>query len=155
MLLRSTLAILFVLGTDAWTSSPLAAPPARIGATPVQPRANVRAADFFESLKYKLTHARTMATVQHVLVDTEAKLDEIKSQVVAGGSNEEAMTAAANEFSTCPSGKKKGGYIGPFGMGQMQPEFEQVSFEGEVDQLHTCKTKFGFHLVRIERRKSV
>ena len=51
---------------------------------------------------------------------------------------------------------KKGGIIGPFGKGQMVPEFEAVAFRQELGQVHgPVETKFGYHLVLINKRKTV
>ena len=57
-----------------------------------------------------------------------------------------AELAAAN--SDCPSGRS-GGDLGPFGRGQMVPEFEEAAFNMEIgDVSGVIETDFGYHLVK-------
>jgi parvulin-like peptidyl-prolyl isomerase len=57
-----------------------------------------------------------------------------------------AALAVAN--SDCPSGRS-GGDLGPFGRGQMVPEFEDAAFSMEVgDVSGVIETDFGYHLVK-------
>lgn len=53
----------------------------------------------------------------------------------------------AKEKSDCPS-KAKGGDLGPFGHGQMVPEFDKAAFELPEGTLSKpVKTQFGWHLI--------
>lgn len=89
------------------------------------------------------------ASARHILVPTEAKCLELKTQIEGGASFEEV----AKKHSTCPSGKRGGG-LGEFGPGQMVKEFDQVVFKGELGQVHgPVKTQFGYHLIEITSRK--
>lgn len=91
----------------------------------------------------------TRASARHILVPTEAKCLELKTQIDAGSSFEEL----AKKHSTCPSGKRGGG-LGEFGPGQMVKEFDQVVFKGELGKVHgPVKTQFGYHLIEITGRK--
>ena len=57
-----------------------------------------------------------------------------------------AALAVAN--SDCPSGRS-GGDLGPFGRGQMVPEFEEAAFNMEVGQVSgLIETDFGYHIVK-------
>ena len=111
--------------------------------------------NFFDDIKRNLQEARTMATAQHVLVPTQEEADQILNEINQGLDFGEA----AAKYSTCPSGKKASpdqGLIGPFGKGQMVPEFEQCCFREEVGKVHgPVQTKFGFHIIKILRRKSI
>lgn len=87
-------------------------------------------------------------TVQakHILVDEEAKAEELKLAIEAGAVTFEE---AARDNSNCPS-KEAGGDLGTFGRGQMVPEFDQAAFEAEVDKVvGPVKTDFGYHLIKV------
>jgi peptidyl-prolyl cis-trans isomerase C len=84
------------------------------------------------------------AKASHILVDTEDQAQDIKKEIEAGLSFEEA----AQKYSKCPS-NAKGGDLGFFGQGQMVPEFEQAVFAMEVgDMSAPVQTQFGFHLIK-------
>ncbi|MBN3812623.1 peptidylprolyl isomerase [Paraburkholderia sp. Ac-20347] len=64
-----------------------------------------------------------------------------------------AFEARAGELSNCPSGAV-GGSLGQLTRGDAVPEFEQALFNSpELGLLpRLVRTRFGFHLVRIDRR---
>ncbi|WP_456281928.1 peptidylprolyl isomerase [Cupriavidus sp. JZ107] len=65
----------------------------------------------------------------------------------------EAFEATAREMSNCPSAGV-GGSLGQLLRGDSVPEFEQAVFDGEAIGLlpGLVRTRFGFHIVRVERR---
>ncbi|OQY17581.1 MAG: peptidylprolyl isomerase, partial [Desulfobacteraceae bacterium 4572_35.1] len=71
------------------------------------------------------------ATARHILVASEEKCEELKSQIEAGAID---FASCAKKFSQCPSGKS-GGDLGAFGPGQMVKEFDEVVFSGEVGKV--------------------
>ncbi|MCT4599246.1 MAG: peptidylprolyl isomerase [Vallitalea sp.] len=86
---------------------------------------------------------------KHILVNEEEKAKEIREEIKAGKSFDEA----AKEYSTCPS-KDKGGDLGFFTKGRMVPEFDKAAFELEVGELSDLvKTQFGYHLIIVEEKK--
>lgn len=88
------------------------------------------------------------ASARHILVETQEACEDLKTQIENG----KDFAAIAAEFSSCPSGKN-GGALGEFGPGQMVPEFDQVVFSGELNQVHgPVKTQFGYHLIEITNR---
>jgi len=88
------------------------------------------------------------ASARHILVDTEEKCNELKTQIEGGAD----FTDVAKEHSSCPSGKS-GGDLGEFSPGQMVKEFDDVVFSGEVGVIHgPVKTQFGYHLIDITKR---
>lgn len=90
----------------------------------------------------------TQATARHLLVDSEAKCNELKAQIEAGA--DFADVAKAN--SSCPSGAK-GGDLGQFGPGMMVPEFDKVVFSAPVNTVQgPVKTQFGYHLLEVTSR---
>jgi len=89
------------------------------------------------------------ASARHILVDSEAKCNELKEQINSG---EITFEQAAKENSTCPSGAN-GGDLGTFSQGQMVPEFDKVVFNDEVGVVHgPVKTQFGYHLLEVTSR---
>ena len=90
----------------------------------------------------------TKATARHILVETLAECEKIKAEIESGTD----FAQAAMEHSTCPSGLQ-GGDLGQFGPGQMVPEFDQVVFSGNLNEvLGPVKTQFGYHLLEITSR---
>ncbi len=87
------------------------------------------------------------ASARHILVDSEERCLELKSQIEAG----KDFGEAAMENSSCPS-KAQGGELGEFSPGQMVPEFDKVCFNGDLGVIHVVKTQFGYHLVEVTSR---
>jgi len=88
------------------------------------------------------------ASARHILVDSEEKCNELKSQIEGGAD----FADVAKENSTCPSGAQ-GGELGEFGPGQMVREFDEVVFSGDLNTVHgPVKTQFGYHLLEITSR---
>lgn len=102
---------------------------------------------FYEDNSEKFVRPMTV-TASHILVDAEEKADEIYAAIEAG----KDFSEAATEFSSCPS-KDRGGDLGPFGQGQMVPEFEQAAFAMEVGKVSApVKTQFGFHIIKLTEK---
>ena len=77
------------------------------------------------------------------------KIEAAKARLDAG----EAFEEVAKEVSTCPS-KDKGGDLGFFGKGQMDPAFEEAAFALEVGQTTgIVKTSFGYHIIKVTDKK--
>ena len=100
-------------------------------------------------------------TASHILIkfedsDTDetkaekkAQLEKIRADIIA-----ETITFedAAKEHSGCPSGAQ-GGNLGPFGKGQMVPEFEVAAFTQEIDEIgDVIETQFGYHIIKVSER---
>ncbi len=89
-----------------------------------------------------------MATVRHILVETQEQALDIKKQIEAGA--DFAVIAATS--SQCPSGKS-GGDLGQFGPGMMVPEFDKVCFDAQIGSLEgPIQTQFGYHLIEVTER---
>ena len=90
----------------------------------------------------------TTATARHLLVNSEAKCNEIKEKIAEGAD----FAEMAKEHSTCPSGKS-GGDLGSFGPGMMVPEFDAVVFSAPLNEVQgPVKTQFGYHLLEVTSR---
>ena len=77
------------------------------------------------------------------------KIEAAQARLDAG----ETFEDVAKDVSTCPS-SAKGGDLGFFGKGQMDPAFEKAAFELEVGQTTgVVKTSFGYHLIKVTDKK--
>lgn len=77
------------------------------------------------------------------------KIEKAKARLDAG----EAFEEVAKDVSTCPS-SAKGGDLGFFGKGQMDPAFEKAAFGLEVGQTtDVVKTSFGYHIIKLTDKK--
>lgn len=78
------------------------------------------------------------------------KLNRLRKRIVAG----ENFSVLARLYSEDPGSASKGGEIGMFGRGAMQPEFEAAAFKLKADEVSPIiETKFGYHILQlIERR---
>jgi parvulin-like peptidyl-prolyl isomerase len=80
-----------------------------------------------------------------------AKITDIRKKLVAGGSFSDMAKAESDDTGSGAAG----GSLGTFGHGQMVPEFEKAAFTAPVGQIsEPIKTQFGYHLVKVEERKS-
>ncbi len=90
----------------------------------------------------------TRAAARHILVETQEKCEDIKTQIEAGAD----FSELAKEHSMCPSGRQ-GGCLGEFSPGQMVKEFDDVVFSEDLGKIHgPIRTQFGFHLIEITSR---
>ncbi len=88
------------------------------------------------------------ATARHILVESEAKCLQVKTEIEAGAD----FADAAKKYSSCPS-RTQGGDLGPFRPGQMVKEFDEVVFSGDLNKvLGPVKTQFGYHLIEVTNR---
>lgn len=78
-----------------------------------------------------------------------AKLEEIRQQILRGEERFEALASYYGQDGTA----KRGGSLGEFGRGVMDPDFEGVVFNLQDNELsEVFETQFGYHLVRLDKR---
>ena len=89
----------------------------------------------------------------HVLIKTDSRTEaealalaeKVKTEIDEGL----AFAEAAKKYSEDASNKDRGGSLGLFPKGRMVPEFEQVAFAMDVDEISApIKTQFGFHIIQ-------
>lgn len=89
-----------------------------------------------------------IASARHILVNSEAQANELKTAIENG----QDFATLAKQYSSCPSGKN-GGDLGQFGPGMMVKEFDEVVFSAPVNTVQgPVKTQFGYHLIEVTSR---
>ncbi|MCP4923371.1 MAG: peptidylprolyl isomerase [bacterium] len=98
--------------------------------------------------KYVKEHPRGKkeARVRHILVETEAKANDVIAALESGADFEKL----AREQSKDGGSAQKGGDLGYFVEEQMVPEFSKAAFELSVGKmtLKPIKTGFGWHIIK-------
>jgi peptidyl-prolyl cis-trans isomerase C len=86
---------------------------------------------------------------RHILVESEELAGDILRQLREGGDFKEL----AKKYSTCSSASK-GGDLGWFGKGKMDPAFEKAAFalnKGELSGIVSSAS--GYHIIRLDDRR--
>lgn len=82
---------------------------------------------------------------RHILVADEAKANEVKQKLDAGGKFEDL----AKQYSTDTASAQNGGDLGWFGTGKMDPEFEKAAFALKVNEISApVKSQYGYHIIQ-------
>lgn len=86
----------------------------------------------------------------HILVKDEKTANEVKKKLDGGSKFEDV----AKEYSEDPGSAAKGGDLGFFGPGKMDPAFEKAAYELEVNKIsEPVKSQFGFHIIKVTEKK--
>ncbi len=86
---------------------------------------------------------------QEVLDSARTRIDSIYSMYKNGTD----FGWLAEKFSDDPTAASRGGDLGYFSKGEMVKEFENAAFEMKVGEVRIVKSKFGWHLIRVEARR--
>jgi len=82
--------------------------------------------------------------------ETRKRLLEIREEIMKG----EDFAEMAEDYSEDFASAKNGGDLGWFGKGMMVPEFEKVAFSLKPKEIsQPVKTKFGWHLIKVEEKR--
>jgi len=103
----------------------------------------------------KATDAEINAYIaKHPELDTKqsrSKAEDLLKRARAG----EDFSKLAKEFSGDPGSKDKGGDLGWFGRGQMDPAFEKAAFALQPGQIsEVIETQFGYHIIKLDEKKT-
>ena len=89
--------------------------------------------------------------VSHILVESKAKADEIRKEVIAGGGDAKAFKAACYKYSKDPTTKRLGGDLGFIRKTSgYDPRFSAATFnlkEGGIS--NPVISNFGWHLIHV------
>lgn len=87
----------------------------------------------------------------HILVADEKTARSILAQVKADPSK---FAELASKYSTDPGSKDKGGELGFAGRSKLVKPFSDAIFNGKPGDLVVVKSEFGWHVIKIEERKT-
>ncbi|MEA2064374.1 MAG: peptidylprolyl isomerase [Gemmatimonadota bacterium] len=85
---------------------------------------------------------------EQALAKAKTKIDSVYKMLLDGAD----FGYLAENFSDGPSASD-GGNLGYFSKGEMVKEFEEAAFSMTPGEVRMVKTKFGWHLVRVEARR--
>ncbi len=86
------------------------------------------------------------ANAAHILVADEKEAKEIKKQLDEGAD----FAKLAKEKSTDPGSKDKGGELGDFSNGVMDPDFEKAVKSLKAGEISSpVKTTYGYHIIKL------
>ncbi len=117
--------------------------------------------EFFEEQKDVLGQRPPSVTFAQVIIEptpsdsavdaARAEAQRIRELALEG----EDFGELARRFSQDPGSKDNGGELGWFRRGEMVPAFEDAAFRLAVNEIsEPVKTPFGFHVIRLDRRRS-
>ncbi len=115
--------------------------------------------DYYKNNSFKF-HKPKRVKARHILVKVDEsasdadkekarkQIEDLKAKVNAPGAD---FAALAKEFSEDPGSKEKGGDLGVFGPGVMDPKFQEGAFALEPGQISdVVQSRFGYHLIKVE-----
>ena len=87
----------------------------------------------------------------HILVKDEKTANDIEAKLKSGAKFEDL----AKEKSTDTASASKGGDLGWFGTGVMDPDFEKAAYSLKENQISApIKTQYGYHIIQLTGTKS-
>ncbi|MFC0523491.1 peptidylprolyl isomerase [Pontibacillus salicampi] len=99
-----------------------------------------------EDVNNRYERMQTELEASHILLESEEKAKEVAEMVKKG---DKSFAELAKEHSTGPS-SSKGGELGTFSAGTMDPAFEDAAYsldKGEVSE--PIKSSFGWHIIKL------
>jgi peptidyl-prolyl cis-trans isomerase C len=105
---------------------------------------------FYDENKEKYFKTGDMVRASHILVKTDKEAEDVLSQLKKGAGFEDLAKKYSRDNAAA-----KGGDLGWFAKGSLDPEFEKVAFstkEGSYSGI--VQTKFGYHIIKVTGKRS-
>lgn len=139
---RKTLAVNKVLEQTAWQNIDI--PPAQVQRFYDENREQFRHAEEIRASHILLRADRDAATVERAQAQQQA--ESLLAQIKAGAD----FAELARKHSQDPGTAGKGGDLGFFSRGAMEPTFEEAAFGLKVGEVSAVvKTPYGFHIIKV------
>ncbi len=91
-----------------------------------------------------------MVRARHILLATEEEAQRLELQIMEGAD----FAKLAGEYSLDESSRKKGGDLGYFRRGELDPTVSEIAFQTEVGEVSSVvPTRFGYHLLQVTGKK--
>ncbi len=92
-------------------------------------------------------------SARHILVEDEDTAKKLIEELNNGAD----FAKLAEENSTDPGSKTRGGALGFFRAGQMVPAFEEAAFALEPGQMTEApvQSRFGWHIIKVEEKRPI
>jgi foldase protein PrsA len=112
---------------------------------------DAQAKEYFEdpdnAAQFQQAETRDM---RHVLTETKAEAEKALAELEADPTSDKVWNEVAKKYSTDPGTKDAGGALGAWPAGRMVPEFDEVAFALDVDELsEPVKSPFGWHVIQV------
>ncbi|MDN3428724.1 peptidylprolyl isomerase [Microbacterium sp. APC 3898] len=105
-----------------------------------------------EEIQAQYDRQGTELNARHILVADEETANSLKKELDEGGD----FAALAEKNSTDTGSAANGGNLDWFGPGAMVPEFEEVAYGLEVDEIsEPVASEFGFHIIQVLDKRKV
>jgi peptidyl-prolyl cis-trans isomerase SurA len=116
--------------------------------------------DFFNRYSDSLPLEPNSVNVSHIMIkvrpnpELETKaLSRIK-EILDKLAGSESFEDLAKEYSEDPGTRDRGGDLGFFQMGEMDPTFERTAFKLDVGQISKpVRSQFGYHIIKLVERR--
>jgi parvulin-like peptidyl-prolyl isomerase len=104
----------------------------------------------FEKRRIRLIEIEAKPTAEDE-AEVLNRMLEIKQEILGGLDFAEAARSNSDDYMTA----QNGGDLGFFERGEMVPEFEEAAFSLETGEIsEPVRTQYGFHLIKVEEKKS-
>lgn len=105
-----------------------------------------------EEIQAQYDRQGTELNARHILVADEETANSVKKELDEGGD----FAALAEKNSTDTGSAANGGNLDWFGPGAMVPEFEEVAYGLEVDEIsEPVASEFGYHIIQVLDKRQV
>ncbi|WP_106498103.1 peptidylprolyl isomerase [Lentibacillus sp. Marseille-P4043] len=103
-----------------------------------------------DEIKERYERMKTEIEAQHILVEDEKTAKKVEKKLDEGGD----FAKLAKEYSTDKATAEKGGDLGYFSVGKMDPAFEDAAYSLEKGEISDpVKSQFGYHIIKVTDKR--